>query len=220
MQLTKPSSSSSTVSTLIALDGLCALSIRDSVFTNNAAQSMIFIGIVPNPLKRSFLSLQNVTFQHNDGTYIFNGNSADGIISHCSFSYNSLTPVYIINSNLTITDCEFLSNLSNYSQIISYVDNDGITTLDNFTIIIRDCFFKKYFSLLLYPLPPSFILYPLSSYFLPPSFILYPPTSFSLYPPLSLLYPLSSYFLLLLSSSPPPPPFFFFFSFPFLFLIL
>lgn len=131
------------VSALITLDGLSHLIISNSTIQNSEAQSIIFMGLVPNPVMRSTFFFDSISFTNNTGLYILNGNSINGSISQCIFSNNQLSPIYLINSNTYILSSIFENNNSSYSQIINYVDNDGISTSPSYELYCKLCQFVE-----------------------------------------------------------------------------
>ena len=114
-------------SALITLDGFSTLNITNSSFIDSNAQSIVFIGLVPSPALRSHFKFVDVTFQGNTGIYALNGNGIQGTLERCSFLHNSFSSIYVINSDINVINCQFQDNYSSYSQLIIYVDNDGIS---------------------------------------------------------------------------------------------
>lgn len=125
------------------MDGLSLITLYSCVIEYSNAQSIVFMGLVPNPILRSYFLFNGTEFSNNQGIYILNANGVNGTIDSCSFSYNRIAPIYLINSDSTIRNSEFLNNTGNYSQIINYVDNDGISLSISYSITISGCTFTE-----------------------------------------------------------------------------
>ena len=131
-------------SALITFDGFSSLKISHSVVQGSRTQSIIYMGLVPNENVRSSFFFDSVVFNDNFGFYILNANGVNGLISNCTFENNTLSSLYLINSNTGIANTSFLNNSGPYSQIVNYADNDGVSLGQVYRLEISNSTFQSY----------------------------------------------------------------------------